>query len=395
MNILQVTLGFLPANAWGGPVTVVHQNAKELVRRGHRVTIYCSNLLDKRQKIGPGTFEREIDGIRVVYFDTWHLPFWPGTVGPLWLPRMTTYLDREIAGYDVLHLHGYRNLMLLPAARAARKAGVPIVVQPHGAMPLMVNSLRIKRIYDLTLGRWELQGLAALIALQSKERLQASAMGVDEDLIVEIANGLEAPEESALPPEGWFRHRYSLPADRPLVLFLGRINHKKGPDMLVEAFARMSDREPVLVMAGSDDGQLAEVMRLVKTLQLQDRVVFTGLLAGQDVWAALRDADLFVLPCRHDTFPMAIVESCAMGTPILTTTGCEISHLVDTQIGEVVPFDPDQFSQAMEDLLHDSARRQRYAENTQMMMDRVFSMRAIGDQLEQLYEAVVDGRSPN
>ena len=46
--------------------------------------------------------------------------------------------------------------------------------------------------------------------------------------------------------------------------------------MLVEAFARMSDREPILVMAGSDDGQLAEVMRLVKTLKLKDRVVFTG-----------------------------------------------------------------------------------------------------------------------
>jgi glycosyltransferase involved in cell wall biosynthesis len=395
MNILQVTLGFLPANAWGGPVKIVHQNAKELVRRGHSVTIYCSNLLDKRNKIKPGTFEREIDGIRVVYFDTWHLPFWPGTAGPMWLPEMGVYLDREAASYDVFHLHGYRNLMLLPATRAAKKAGIPVIMQPHGAMPVIVNSLQVKRFYDLTLGRWELEGLAGLVAAQPRERCHARAMGVADDLIVEIANGLVVPDQGSLPPRGWFRHQHGLPPDRPLVLFLGRINHKKGPDMLVQAFSCMTDPEPMLVMAGSDDGQLAEVTRLVKTLHLQDRVVFTGLLAGRDVWAALRDADLFVLPCRRDTFPMAIVEACAMGLPILTTTGCEISHLVDGQIGEVVSFDPDQFAQAMERLLSDSTLRQRYADNTQMMMDQVFSMRAIGDQLEQLYEAVVDGRSPN
>jgi hypothetical protein len=53
MNILQVTLGFYPAQAWGGPVKIVHQNSRELVRRGHQVTIYCTNLLDKKNKIIP------------------------------------------------------------------------------------------------------------------------------------------------------------------------------------------------------------------------------------------------------------------------------------------------------------------------------------------------------
>ena len=156
MNILHVTLGFYPAQAWGGPVKIVHQNGRELVRRGHKVTVYCSNLLDKRHAIQHGDFECVIDGIRVVYFNTWHIPWWPGTLGPFWFVDLPAYLRREIADFDVVHLNGYRGSMMLVTARAAREAGIPIVTQPHGTMPIIVNSFRSKRLYDRLLGKVEL-----------------------------------------------------------------------------------------------------------------------------------------------------------------------------------------------------------------------------------------------
>ena len=393
MNILQVTLGFYPATAWGGPVKIVHQNGRELVRRGHQVTVYCTNLLDKRGSIRSGTFEREVDGMRVVYFHTWHLPQWPGTLGPVWLPDLPGHLAAELAGYDVVHLNGYRNLMNLPVTRAARRAGVPLVMQPHGAMPVIVNTFGIKRAYDRLLGRQELEGLSALIALQERERQQAIALGVPAERIEIIPNGLDLSERAGGCDTGSFRKRFGIPPDQPLILFLGRINEKKGADMLVEAFHRMRGVDAHLAIVGPDDGQQEMVEHLVARYSLQPRVTFTGLLQGVDVMEAYGDSDLFVLPCRADTFPTTILEACQAGTPMVITDRCESAHLVQDRVADVVPFDAVAFAKAMECLLTDRARYDRYRAACPAVMRDTFSLETTVDRLESLYERVVAERA--
>ncbi len=395
MHILHVTLAFFPALAWGGPVKIVHRNGRELVRRGHEVTVYCTNLLDKRHRIASGTFERQVDGMRVVYYNTWRLPWWPGTLGPVWLPDLPGHLGKEISRYDVVHLNGYRNLVNLPIARAARKAGIPLVMQPHGAMPVIVNSLLAKRVYDRLLGGQELKGLSAVIAGQESERQQAIARGMPAGRIEIIPNGLDLSESFEIPEAGTFRRRFGIPEGRPLILFLGRINKKKGTDMLVEAFRRLEGAEAYLAIVGPDDGQLAEVERMIERYGLGERVILTGLLSGSEVMAAHHDADLFVLPCRADTFPMAIIESCLAGTPIVVTDRCEIAHLVQGRVADVVPFDAKALAQAMHLLLTDEARYTRYRDNCVVVMKDTFSLEAAVDRLEALYKRVVFEKSAN
>jgi glycosyltransferase involved in cell wall biosynthesis len=388
MKVLQVTLGFYPATAWGGPVKIVHQNGRELVRRGHQVTVYCTNLLDKRSRVGSGTFERQVDGIRVVYFHTWHLSWWPGTLGPVWLPDLPRYLTNEIEGQDVVHLNGYRNLMNLPVARAARRARVPLVMQPHGAVPVIVNSFLVKRLYDRLLGHQELRGLSSLIALQESERDQAMALGVPPERIEIIPNGLDLSERAVTLDVDSFRRRFGIPTGRSLILFLGRINEKKGADMLVEAFHRLRGVDAHLAIVGPDDGQLGKVRNLVSRYGLERRVTLTGLLQGADVIAAYNDSDLFVHPCRADTFPTTILEACLADTPMVITDRCEIAHLVQGRVADVVPFDAEAFARAMERLLTDKVRYDRYRDACQAVMKDTFSLEATVDRLESLYKRV-------
>jgi glycosyltransferase involved in cell wall biosynthesis len=393
MNILHVTLGFYPAQAWGGPVKIVHQNGRELVRRGHQVTVYCTNLLDKKHKIQRGTFERELDGMRVVYFDTWRLPWWPGTLGPIWLPDLPAYLKREMPGFDVVHFNGYRSPMMLSAAQAARRGGVPVVTQPHGTLPIIVNSFWAKRLYDWTLGSAELEGIDALIAGQESERQQALAHGVPADRIEIIPNGIDPGEREKLPEAGSFRRRYSLDPGQPLILFMARINKKKGTDMLIEAFAALQRIDAQLVIAGPDDGQLGEVKALIEKYRLGERVNLPGLLSGSDVLAAFQDADLYVLPCRADTFPFAIVEACLASTPMVITDRCEIADLVRDRVAEVVPFDACAFASAMDRLLTDRERYARYRANCGAMIADTFSIGAVVDRLEAVYKHVIAERA--
>ncbi len=394
MNILQVTLGFYPAQGWGGPVKVVHQNGRELTRRGHRVTVYCSNLVNKYEKIQPGTFEREMDGMRIVYFDAWNIKQWPGTLGPIWLPHLPAYVRREIETFDVVHINGYRSPMILPIVSAARRAGIPIVTQPHGAMPVIVNSQTVKRLYDRVFGQAELKGISALIALQESERQQALAHRVPPERIVILPNGIDPADMEQAPPPGSFRRRLGIAPEQPLILFLGRINKKKGPDMLVEAFAQLPNRAAHLVIAGPDDGQLAEVQSLIQKHGLQGRISLPGLVTGPDVLAAFRDSDLFVLPCRADTFPVVIMEACLAGTPMVITDRCEIAHLVQDQAAEVVPFDPARFAQAMDELLTNGEKYKRYKANCARLIAETFSIRAVVDQLEGLYRRAIEEKKP-
>ncbi len=253
-----VTLGFSPATAWGGPVKLVHQNAIELICRGHQVTVYCSNLLDKHHKIQPGTFENSVDGIRVVYFNTWNIPSWPGTLGPIWLPDLPRYIKREIYSYDIVHINGYRNFINLPVILAARKMKIPIIMQPHGGLPRIINSFFLKRLYDTVFGKIELNDLTALIAGQESEVRQAIAQGVDSEIIEIINNGIDISALNKEPDSISFRKKIGLDSNIPLVLFLGRINRKKGTDMLVEAFSILKDDDVFLAIVGPDDGQLEE-----------------------------------------------------------------------------------------------------------------------------------------
>ncbi len=388
MHVLHVTVGFYPANGWGGPVKVVYQNGRELVRRGHRVTVYCTNLLDKKNKIQLGTFERRIDGMRIVYFDTWNIRSWPGTLGPFWLPDLAAYLKREIAEFDVVHLNGYRSLMTLQAARVARGAGVPVVTQPHGALPIISNSLSLKRVYDWVFGAMELKGISALIAIQESERQQALGRGIPASSIEIIPNGIDARDRGELPEPGSFRRRFGLDPDRRLILFLGRINKIKGTDMLIEAFARLGDLDAQLAIVGPDDGQLAEVRSLICKYNLDPSVSLPGLATGSEVLAAYQDADLFVLPSRSDAFPVTIMEACLMGTPMVVTDRCQIADLLGGRVAEVVPFDADAFAAAIRRLLTDRERYDRYRANCQGIIADTFSINAVVNRLEAVYERV-------
>jgi glycosyltransferase involved in cell wall biosynthesis len=279
--------------------------------------------------------------------------------------------------------------MMLAAARAARAAGVPFVSQPHGTIPVTSNSLWIKRIYDRILLRGEFEGLAALIASHEVERKQALSRGIADECITIIPNGIDPSERDAVPERGSFRRRHGLDPETPLILFLGRINKIKGTDMLVQAFARMKSAKARLAIAGPDDGQLTEVLALIRQYSLANRVILLGILPEVDKLAAFRDADLFVLPSRADSFPLAIMEACLMGTPMVITDRCAISDLVRDRVGEVVPFDADAFACAMERLLTDRALYERYRANAAVLFDENFSVRTVVDQLEELYNRVV------
>ena len=104
------------------------------------------------------------------------------------------------------------------------------------------------------------------------------------------------------------------------MLFLGRIVVKKGCDLLMEAFKKLTGKpdDAVLVMAGPDDEVDPAFSRRVREASsVEPGIYWTGMLSGDSKWGALHAAEAFILPSHQENFGLAVVEALACGKPVL------------------------------------------------------------------------------
>jgi glycosyltransferase involved in cell wall biosynthesis len=390
MRILHVVPWFPPAWAWGGPVKVAYDLSKELVKRGHEVTVYTTDSLDPDSRVNlPPNRPLDLEGIRVYYFR--NLSNWLAGKHHIQLsPSLVKVARDNLKGFDVIHLHAHRALPNIAIYHYARKYGIPYVLHAHGTLPITMIKPRLKWVYDIFWGRRMLKHVSKIIVLGPTEVTHCISMGVNEDRIEIMPNGVDLSEFANLPAKGNFKHRYNLGKDDKLILYLGRIHQSKGIDLLVEAFAGLSKgRDNIkLAIVGPDDGHLSALKMLIKDLGInQDKVLLTGPIYAEDKLEAYVDADVSVTPCFVGS-PVTFVEACACGVPTITTQAGDNLDWLDGQIGLVVPYDKLELQEAIRHMLSDDKMRQRFSEQGRRLVQERFNWGRITDQLEEIYATV-------
>jgi glycosyltransferase involved in cell wall biosynthesis len=380
LKILIVIPAYYPALDFGGPVPVARELARRFAERGHEMTVWTTNLYSKGKKLGNKTEERSVDGIRVVYFNSLIRYRWVGIT-----PDVYRYLRREGERFDVIHVYGYREFLTLAVTRWAARNGKPYVLQSMGTVGRMSRSMSKKLLYDTVLGRGILKNAAKLIAKTPLEKNQYLTAGVEPERISVIPNGMDIPEEIDELEGGEFRSAYGLSKEDPLVLFLGRLHPVKGVDLLVRAFRRLEGRAQ-LAIVGPDEGPREELERMVESVGIRDRVVFTGPLYDEQKWAAYLDADVYVLPSAFENFPRSVLEAMSCRTPVIITDRCGIAAEIRDVAGLVVPYEEGALLKAMERLVDNPELRERMSEQGLRLLDERFSWPPIVEELENLYE---------
>jgi len=321
MKILQVVPYFHPAYAFGGPVKVVYQISKALVKNGHDVVVYTSDAKDFGSRLNM-CFIDKINGIKVYRFRSLSMTF-VRKLKFFITPRMVLSARKEVKMFDIIHLHEYTTFQNIIIHHYARKYGVPYILQPHGSLSRIDAWRRLKWFYDVLFGYRLLRDASKVIALSRVEANQYRCMGVPEEKIAIIPNGLDLSEFANLPPKGAFKRKFGIPEEKKIILYLGRIHKIKGIDFLIKAYAHLINdmhyKDVLLVIAGPDDGYLKEAKSLTSALGISKHVLFTGPLYGQDKLEAYVDSDVVVLPSRYETFPMTILEAYACGKPVIAS----------------------------------------------------------------------------
>lgn len=387
MKILQMNPAFYPAFAYGGTVNVSYNLSKALVKRGHDVTVFTSDTIDKHTRQRELYLEHE--GLKIHYFrNVSNLLAWHRY---LLYPGLVRALRDHIQEFDIVHLHDYRCFQNIVAAHYAKKYGVPYVVQPHGSLPNHFGKQKLKKLFDIAWGEDILQNAEGIIALTYLEAAQAKKMGVEEDKVHIIANGIDLSQYENTPPQGGFRALYNIPLDTRVVLFLGRLHPIKGVDLLIRAFKIVSKEMDncVLVVAGPDDGSLLEMKSLTEKLNLCEKVIFTGPLYDMDKFAAYCDSDVLVYPSVYEIFGLVPFEALLCGTPVIVTQDCGCGEIVkEAECGYLVRYgDVAGLAGTLRFALEHPDVNRRMVEAGKRYIEKRVAWECVVKQFEEMYES--------
>ncbi|MFQ6067361.1 MAG: glycosyltransferase, partial [bacterium] len=355
----------------------------------HEVTVWTTDVFDKKSRIRADSNPAFIDGVKVFYFRSVPNRLLPEYPLPLsW--DMLHEIRHEISRFDIVHLHGFRNVQNILLHTHLKRNGIPYVQQAHGSLPRIGKS-GLKWLYDLFWGRKVLKDASKVIAFTETEAGQYLNAGVSKDKIEVVPNAINLSQFEDLPAKGEFRRKYNLGTQEKIILSLGRIHRIKGLDLLAKALARISPElgNVKLVIVGPDSGYLFQLKRVISQLQIEDRVLFTGPLYDRAKLEAYVDADVFVLPSVYEASPDTVLEACACGIPVVMTDRCGIAEIFGGEAGFVVPYDEEQLGDALRNMLTDEPAKQQLGESGRLLVEQRFNLPKIVEQTENIYKAVV------
>jgi len=364
--------------------------ARAMARRGHEVSIYTTNFNGADDLDVPLGVPVDSGGVMVTYFPV-HAPrFWE-TCLPL-----GRALRADAGKFDLMHLHSLYMYHDRAGAAAARRAGIPYIVRPHGTLdPYIFKRRRTRKaIFEWWFQNRVLEQAAALhYTTEDEWRLAAPVSRNPHGFVV--PNGLDTDEFADLPEKGAFRAKHPEIGNRPIVLFLGRLNFKKGLDLLAPAFGRVlaAGHDAHLVIGGPDDDMAEKTRGWLAAADALDRTTFTGMITGDDKLAALVDASMFVLPSYSENFGIAVAEAMACGLPVIISDAVNIWPEVESaEAGLVGPCDIDITARNIMQILDNPARASEMGANGIRLVRDRYSWDGIAPTLEKAYEDVLAGR---
>ena len=364
--------------------------ARAVAGLGHGVSIYTTNQDGPVELDVPVDQQVFKDGVKIRYFPIQHPRFWGFSI------PLAQALRKAIRKYDIVHIHSLYLFHNMAAAHYCRKYNVPYLIRPHGTLdPFLYKRHRLRKsVTEFLFERRNIKYAAAIHFTTEEEKNLAKPYIFQTPGIV-VPHGLDLSEYESLPERGTFRTRYPEIDGKKIVLFFGRLNFKKGLDILVRAFARVTlKRNDVhLVLTGPDNERFGDKIRIWLSEQgILDRTTFTGMLLGEDKLAVLRDADIFVLPSYTENFGISVVEAMACGVPVVISDKVNIWHEVAAgRAGQVASCNSDRFAEMISDLLDNPETAKQMGENGKALVIERFQWPKVALAMEEAYSLIVSG----
>ena len=310
MKILFVLPSYEPAWAYGGVVRCTSILCQGLFANGNEVTVYTTNTSGTEDPLDvPLNLCVNRGGVNVYYF----APSW-SKASNFHSQDLVAKLRSTVTQFDIVYSGAIWQWLVIATASICHYHHIPLVLGIHGSFDTQLRKYGFlkKNIFRyLFLNRALDQATA--IHLTTKKEIRESSDWLQNRPSFIVPNPTDENNFFVLPESrDHFRQQYQIPESANVLITVGRPDWMKRVDLLVKSLVTNSNW--YLVIVGDDKHERALLWKaMAKKLGVDERIVWTGYLTGQELLIAYSSADLFALMSEGENFGMVVVEALLVG----------------------------------------------------------------------------------
>jgi glycosyltransferase involved in cell wall biosynthesis len=309
----------------------------------------------------------------------WYLP----------VPKLKV-VEELLMWADVVHITNHWTIINAWVYLLLRTMGKPYVVCPAGSLTIFGRSQLFKKIYHFIIGHRVIRNASAGIVVSEDETKDLMHSGLEPEFIYHIPNGVNESEYKFDDPS-LFRRTIGINTDESYLLFVGRLNKIKGPDILLNAFSELkNDIEHHLVFVGPDEGLRPLLEKIISHNDLEKRVHFVDFISGDLKSSAYHGADLLIVPSRREAMSIVALEAAITGTPVLLSNQCGFSALADA--GGALEAEPTigGLKNGLKNMLVSTGELNDMGELARLFVQKTFTWKKVAKQYVNVFSKLLD-----
>ena len=399
MKVLQIVPSI--SLVYGGPSQMVLGLSAALSNQGINVTILTT---DSNGDIGQTPLDVPLnqplqqDGYNIIYFRCSPFRRYKFSL------TLLQWLNQHIKEFDLAHIHALFSPISTAAATIARYHHIPYIIRPCGMLDPadLRKKKQLKQIYAALLERPNLAGAAAIHFTSKQEAKISERFGIStaskiplpQDLVIPLGVKITTDTLSVKSLANQFSLNL-IDAQIPQILFMSRIEPKKGLNLLIPALEKILAQgiKFNFILAGSNPQDADYEMKIKEQIvnsPLAKHTTITGFVTGEIKAYLLHNADLFVLPSYYENFGIAVAEAMAAGKAVVISDRVHIwEDIQQAEAGWVGHLEVNAIASLITIALLDADERKRRGLNGREYARKHYSWDAIAQQTIQAYQQIL------
>lgn len=313
--------------------------------------------------------------------------------------QLLTWLFKNIRKYDLSILHGiWANIIIITSLFCISQRK-PFCIHSHGALdPFDINKKKkiIKNFIGNTIYKFIFNFSSGIIFTSSLELLRSRTFKAKVNKFIAT---LTSPNEEGIKEMNFeqislIKEKYNITSNKKIILFLSRIDYKKGLDILIKCLSKLTSENKSILLLIAGEGEktyVGYIKNIIKNLGIDNHIKFLGHIKGRNKYELMQISDLFVLPSLNENFGIAVVEALQNKLPVVISKEVYIhEEIINHNAGYLCSRDPEQLSNLINSLLFSEKGLNSKTNNQIDCFEKYFSRKKCAADHFKIYTQILD-----